>query len=295
MSKTRAMLVTSAALVAIVGLAAPVHAQRRQGGRDGGSGQARVAQQRAGQPQRQSAPPARATREAQPQAQRQAQPQAGRRPVSPAPARIPEARADRSTPVRPNDAGRAVPRQQAVPRSLDNRGGATRYTYGSRDGYAPRGSYQPRVVTPYRSYGSRSYAVRRPIFVQRYYSFRPHFSIGFGLSVGYGVAYPFRYDDPNAFYNYGIGVLPYGAGYNNYYSRVGGISFDIYPYDAAVFIDGQYVGVADDFSPEQMPLTLRVGRHHIDLEADGFLTASFDITIVGGQVIPYQGTLAGLR
>jgi hypothetical protein len=61
--------------------------------------------------------------------------------------------------------------------------------------------------------------------------------------------------------------------------------------DAAVFVDGQYVGTAWDFSPEQMPLTLVAGVHHIDLRANGFLTASFDITVVGGQVIPYQGTL----
>jgi hypothetical protein len=30
----------------------------------------------------------------------------------------------------------------------------------------------------------------------------------------------------------------------------------------------------------------------VDLRADGYLTASFDITIVAGQVIPYEGSLA---
>jgi hypothetical protein len=41
-----------------------------------------------------------------------------------------------------------------------------------------------------------------------------------------------------------------------------------------------------------MPLTLSVGRHHIDLRADGFMTASFELSVLGGQVIPYSGTLA---
>jgi hypothetical protein len=126
-------------------------------------------------------------------------------------------------------------------------------------------------------------------------------SIGFGLSIGYYVAYPFQYYDPYAFYNHRIGAVPgyrstYGSlGYSSYYSRVGGLSFNIDPYDADVFIDGEYVGVADDFSPGQMPLTLLAGRHRVDLEAEGFGPVSFEITVVAGQVIPYSGTLPYYR
>jgi hypothetical protein len=145
-------------------------------------------------------------------------------------------------------------------------------------------------------------AVRRPVFARPYYSFRPRFSIGFGIFIGYSVAYPFQYYDPYAFYNHRIGIFPgYGSayrgssGYNYYYNRVGGLSFNIDPYDADVFIDGEYVGVADDFSPGQMPLTLLAGRHHVDLEAEGFGPVSFDITVVAGQVIPYSGTLPYYR
>ena len=74
--------------------------------------------------------------------------------------------------------------------------------------------------------------------------------------------------------------------------QYGGLSLEIQPYDAAVYVDGDYVGVVNDFSPLQAPLTLPAGVHHIDIDANGFAPLSFDITVVPGQVIPYQGTLA---
>jgi monoamine oxidase len=57
------------------------------------------------------------------------------------------------------------------------------------------------------------------------------------------------------------------------------------------YVDGDFIGYASDFGPEQMPLTLLSGRHHVDLAAPGYQDVSFDITVVAGQVIPYQGTL----
>jgi len=137
---------------------------------------------------------------------------------------------------------------------------------------------------------TRPFVGRRPVFVNPYYSFRPRSSLNFGLRVGFGVAYPFGYWDPFAFYNYGLSWQP-GYTVRNYYDRVGGLSFDIDPYDASVFIDGSYVGNAADFGPDQMPLTLLAGRHHVELKAQGFAPVSFDITVVPGQVIPYEGTL----
>jgi hypothetical protein len=116
----------------------------------------------------------------------------------------------------------------------------------------------------------------------RYYSFRPRLSIGFGLYLGHAVAFPSWYDPyrPGMFSGYRLGY------------SYGGLSFDIYPDDAAVYIDGEYVGTADDFSPYRAPLTLTAGRHHIEIDAPGFAPLSFDITVVPGQVIPYQGTLS---
>jgi hypothetical protein len=120
-----------------------------------------------------------------------------------------------------------------------------------------------------------------------YYDFRPRISLGFGFYIGFPVAYPSWYDpyyyrDP--YPRLGYYVAP-GV-------RYGGVSFDIQPSDADVFVDGEYVGTADDFSPYEAPLTLRAGSHRIQLEAPGCQPMIFDITVVPGQVIPYRGALA---
>jgi hypothetical protein len=88
---------------------------------------------------------------------------------------------------------------------------------------------------------------------------------------------------------------PYRPGVYAYYRpgvSYGGISFDIYPYDAALYVDGEYVGTAEDFSPYRAPLTLPAGLHRIDIDAYGYAPLSFEITVVPGQVIPYHGSLS---
>jgi hypothetical protein len=42
-------------------------------------------------------------------------------------------------------------------------------------------------------------------------------------------------------------------------------------------------------------LTLRSGLHHVELRAEGLAPLAFDITVVPGQVIPYQGTMPVVR
>ena len=119
-----------------------------------------------------------------------------------------------------------------------------------------------------------------------YYAFHSHFSIGFGFYVGYPIAYPVWYN-PYAVSTFGYGVSA-GVAY-------GGLSFDMQPAGAAVFIDGVFVGAAADFGPTAAPLTLRAGLHHVELRADGFQPIAFDITVVPGQVIPYQGTMPAIQ
>jgi len=74
-------------------------------------------------------------------------------------------------------------------------------------------------------------------------------------------------------------------------ASVGGVSFQISPVEAAVFVDGVYVGTVNDFSANAPPLSLASGRHHFELRAQGYQTMSFDVDVVPGQVTPYQGTL----
>lgn len=177
----------------------------------------------------------------------------------------------------PNGGGRYNPPQRYGP--------PPRYTPTERYAPAPRysppaGRYVPApryVYTP--RYTMRYYA-NRPIY-RPYYSFVPRFHLGFGIYIGNSVPFPSWYE-------------PYGPGTYGYYrsgASYGGVSFDIEPYDASIFVDGEYVGVADEFSPIRAPLTLRAGRHRIDIDAPGWAPLSFDITVVPRQVIPYSGSL----
>lgn len=172
------------------------------------------------------------------------------------------------------------------------------YAYGRAPYY---GYGSPRYYAPHYGYGYGGYGgYVRPYYYSRpYYAFRPWFSIGFGISMGYPIAYPpyayvYPYATPYA--------APYSAPYsapNNYGSVVavpgattyGGVSFQITPTDAVVYVDGNYVGPVGYFGPNAQPLTLTPGSHHIEVQAPGYQTIAFDVNIVPGQVIPYQGAM----
>ena len=73
--------------------------------------------------------------------------------------------------------------------------------------------------------------------------------------------------------------------------NTGGVSFEIQPSDAQIYVDGRYVGTVGQFSPTSQPLGLTVGRHHIRITAPGYRAMEFDADIVSGEVLPYQGML----
>jgi hypothetical protein len=121
----------------------------------------------------------------------------------------------------------------------------------------------------------------RPGYYRPYFSFRPRYTFSFGLVIGYPVAYPYWYD-------------PYLPGVYRYYRPgfdYGGVTFDVEPLDAAIYVDGEYVGAVADFAPWRAPLTLIAGRHHVELVAADYAPIGFDLTVLPHQVIPYQGTL----
>jgi len=198
-----------------------------------------------------------------------------------------------------------------------SRGG--NYTRGenySRGNYS-RGYYN-------RGYYTRGYYIAPVRFYRPYYTFRPRFSIGFGLWAGYPFAYSYGYYDPFAYgYAYPYPAYPYSYAPYGYsdpsyqyapqapappayavppssggtitaqpnQANMGGLSFDITPSDAEVFVDGREAGTVGEFTATSQPLGLPAGRHRIEIRANGYQTMSFDVDIVAGQVIPYQGTL----
>jgi len=194
-------------------------------------------------------------------------------------------------------------------------------------GYYNRGYYNRGYYNRGYSYGSRrGYRSYAPIrFYRPYYSFRPRLSLGFGLWVGYPVPYydPFYYPDYSYSYPYPATtypVYPQSAYPSSPYpqtrspqaapdsfdddalddssidvqpsqSNTGGLSFDITPGQAEVIVDGKPVGTVDQFTPTSQPLGLPAGRHRVEVRAAGYKTITFEVNIVAGQVIPYQGNL----
>jgi hypothetical protein len=164
-------------------------------------------------------------------------------------------------------------------------------------------------------------------FYRPYYTFRPRLNIGFGLWVGVPIAYPYYYGyyNPYPVYGYPTPYPQYGYPYPpanypapnypaaNYppsgyppsgyppsgsvgvqgpnEANTGGISFVITPSTAEVYVDGQFLGQVGQFTATSQPLGLTTGRHHVEIRASGYRTVDFDVDIVAGQVIPYEGTL----
>ena len=168
-----------------------------------------------------------------------------------------QARANTGSQAMPRGAGYGDKSQRAASRGYGSSG---RYQsqgprYDDRRGYAQPGS-------AYGRYGYRGY-VRpphfqpyRPFYFSRpYYGFRPHLHIGFGVWLGAPVPYPWAYFGTYRPRVYGL----YDQGYFGVAPAVqlyGGVSFDIQPSDADLFVDGEYVGSVGTFTPYGEPLTL---------------------------------------
>lgn len=280
--KLKSTLFVSAAAMIAATMSTPAFAQRS---RDRQNGQQTQSQSRGGrqaQP-RQSAPAQRQVQPQRVQPQRSAPPPVQQRRVEPQ--RVAPQQQQR---IAPQQQQRFAP-QRVDPRRVeprnDVRGNDFRGFNGSRSVVAPRGYAVPR-----NDWRPGFFEPRHVIRVYRpYYSFRPHFNLGLGFFLGYSVPYPSFYDpyayDP--YYPGGYAITP-GVSY-------GGMSFDVQPYDAQIFVDGAYVGTSQDFGPEDAPLTLTAGRHHVEVRAPGYQVMSFDANVVPGQVLPYQGTLGVIR
>ena len=228
-------------------------------------------------------------------------------------AQQPQSYAQRAVPRSSGQQGQSyaqVPRPGSAPRADGNRGDDNSRGYDNGRSYAGRAPYAGyNSNSGYRGdYGRRSYAAPRggygdgyryasrygygygyrPYYYPRsYYTFRPRLSLGFGLWIGFPAAYPY--------YSYGYSSPAYGYPLSRFGLTVGtaygGISFEVDPYDAAVFIDGEYAGVVGNFGPNAQPLTLRAGNYRVEIQANGYEPVMFDVNVMPGQVIPYRGSL----
>jgi hypothetical protein len=172
--------------------------------------------------------------------------------------------------------------------------------------YRPYYSFRPRVSlglglwmgypVPYPTYYDSPYGDAYPSVdpyayaepVPSYGSSQPYASPG--QSSGYPSNYPASNYPPSG-YTERQSAPAIGMQRGGEQSAPGGISFEITPDSAAVFVDGTYMGTAGEFGATAEPLGLNVGRHHVEIRAAGFRTMTFDADVRPAEVIPYQGTL----
>jgi hypothetical protein len=149
--------------------------------------------------------------------------------------------------------------------------------YGSPYGYA------------YPSVDPYAYAETAP----PYGSSQPYYAPG--QSSGYPSNYPTSNDPasnyPPSGYSERQSAPAIGVQRGGEQSAPGGISFEITPDSAAVFVDGAYMGTAGEFGAAAEPLGLEAGRHRVEIRAQGHRTMTFEADVRAGEVIPYQGTL----
>src|SRR5262245_26281465 len=156
---------------------------------------------------------------------------------------------------------------------------------------------------------AQGHGVQRPIyFNQPYYTFSPRVSLGAGLWAGDPFESPYPFYDPFFYYlntssfpHYPDGYLSdsapsYATSWSSFVqpdqTNLGGMSFEITPLTAEIYVDNMRVGTVGQFTPTTQPLGLQAGYHHVDIEDTGYQTMSFDVEIVAGNVIPFRGVMA---
>jgi len=117
------------------------------------------------------------------------------------------------------------------------------------------------------------------------------FGLGYGLYSGLGwnpyFGDPFGYADP-----YG-GSGSYST--SRYYQDQGHMKLKVKPRNAKVYVDGYFVGAVDSFDGAFQKLALNAGRHKVEVKADGYETADFDVVITPDQTVTFQGELKRIQ
>ena len=115
--------------------------------------------------------------------------------------------------------------------------------------------------------------------------------LSYGYPYGYGYAYGYDPAYAYAFPNGRYVDSSYGAGYPAYYggtAAYGRVRIVGAPRDAAVYIDGYYVGIVNDFDGVFQHLDLEPGPHQIEIRVAGFAPTVVDVNVRPGRTITYR-------
>lgn len=175
--------------------------------------------------------------------------------------------------------------------SNNSRGSNDNRAYDNSRGYGNGGAYRndrgapPRYGAPTRYGYATPRAVPRGRPLRRYYGSGGHLTVYFGMGSGY------RYGSPydGRVYGYSNRARAYGA---RYFSDV---RLRVRPRDAAVYVDGYYAGIVDNFDGIFQRLTLEVGPHEIEIDAPGLGSQVFDVYVDPSRDIDLYADLHAYR
>ena len=148
-----------------------------------------------------------------------------------------------------------------------------------------------RGYTPYR--GRYRYGYGAPHIYGSSFFYPGSLSLGIGFSSGYGYGYaPYGYG--STYYGSTYYGGPYGyEGYaTDYYT--GSLRLKVKPRFGEVLVDGYYAGLVNDYDGIFQRLRLEEGPHRIEIREPGFETLAFDVLILPGETITYEGYLQPL-
>ncbi len=155
--------------------------------------------------------------------------------------------------------------------------------YGARLAYRP--VYRPGlgigiyIGSPYR-YGYARYG--RPYYARPY----PHSSGYSGYASPYPYPYAYQSPDPYAYQSHaGIYAVPPPG------SLYGGVRLEVRPNDAAVYVDGYYAGIVDDFDGAWQRVALEPGPHRFEIVAPGLETLTFEVNVRPNETVRYRGDM----
>lgn len=160
--------------------------------------------------------------------------------------------------------GQAVPRRDGQPPVFDRDG---RGNGNRRDAFR---------YDPYRDNRRYDNGYRgAPRLLPRRLSPRHYYGSGGGFNVYFGLGSGYLYGSPYYGRVYGYTAPPVYGG-RVYY---GDVRLQVRPRNAAVYVDGYYAGVVDDFDGVFQRLTIEGGPHEIELAAPGLEPQFYDVYV----------------
>lgn len=150
-----------------------------------------------------------------------------------------------------------------------------------------------------------------------YYGF-PYYGYGYYGWPGYGYygsmyGSPWYYDPWSwwaglgPLYGWGMYALPmsaYSGIWSDYYAGAspsyiepitGSIKLKVKPKDAEVYVDDTYYGKVDSYDGAMQHLDLKAGTHRVEIRANGYETIQFQIRVLPGKTITYNGEMKPLK